>query len=687
MSSPYDYHLPCLNSSCKSFGTPHPNCKCYFAGGGEVGYFCSAEKPHDKGCEYYMESGGNVPSRTPEMINPTGDDPMRNQPTVADQPAASDQPTTAPPPTAPIQQPVETADNFDPIDFVQQHEAQPTGFDPNKFVNDYEGVGGEQPDNAYTSTLGQNFNPADFVQQYEGTSQSAPESLSDQIKVGAEGFSQGYLSDIAKVLEVKSGMSTLPAIEQRQADYPTEHAVMKMAGIMSSWMGGPAEKISTLAGSKILGNVLAGVAFSAGDNITKSLLGQPGGDPKTAVAASLIDGGISGLTNAAVGGLFSGAGAAFEAMPQAAQKSMQWLAKNPVSKAIRAAEIATLGSALVTHTVPRLIIGDAAYTAVKNQLHPVIKQVLGNTMAEADKYAGDALLNAMSKTNFFGIPAAIQYAQRITNGMTKINGPIESMFKAGAQQYVSPTKDRINKEIRDWMDGGGIIKEYQDYHYGFGAAGSSDLYKRDAPQRRPTFADGGEVAPDQQTNHFANLYPTENILLNETRGRVSNYLNSLRPTENYNKAPFDEKMPQKEKERAYRDAVEIAGDPVSILKHVNNGTLTPDLMKHFTSMYPEVHDLFSKRITERMVQAQLKDEKPPYSKRQSMSLFLGTDLDSSFSPIAIQTIQALYANKQAPQQPQAPVKNKKGTSSLSKGPSAHLTDDQAREQRMQNQKA
>lgn len=66
----YDAGLPCKNSSCKSHGKPHPNCKCYggFAGGGKVEPFCSSDKMHEKTCEYYAEGGDVVPQHPdPEM--------------------------------------------------------------------------------------------------------------------------------------------------------------------------------------------------------------------------------------------------------------------------------------------------------------------------------------------------------------------------------------------------------------------------------------------------------------------------------------------------------------------------------------------------------------------------------------------------------------------------------------------
>lgn len=52
---------PCKNRSCKSFGSPHPNCQCYgMAKGGEVGSFCDKDQEHKPGCKY--ANGGKAES-------------------------------------------------------------------------------------------------------------------------------------------------------------------------------------------------------------------------------------------------------------------------------------------------------------------------------------------------------------------------------------------------------------------------------------------------------------------------------------------------------------------------------------------------------------------------------------------------------------------------------------------------
>ncbi len=123
---------------------------------------------------------------------------------------------------------------------------------------------------------------------------------------------------------------------------------------------------------------------------------------------------------------------------------------------------------------------------------------------------------------------------------------------------------------------------------------------------------------------------------------------------------------------------------MKILEHVNRGDLTPEDMKHFTSMYPEVHRHLSKKMTEKIVESQLNGESPPYKKRQAMSLFMGASLDSTFTPTAISMIQGMYSMN-GQQQPQG-QKPKKSGSPLSKMAPSSLTDAQARTQREQNSK-
>lgn len=106
MGAEKNHSPPCINPSCKSFGKPHPNCRCYggkmgmyggYAEGGEVDdkYFCDDNRAHFKDCEYYAEGGDVEPvevASVPQQEIAQGTQPE----TVVEEPAASPDLNSAP---------------------------------------------------------------------------------------------------------------------------------------------------------------------------------------------------------------------------------------------------------------------------------------------------------------------------------------------------------------------------------------------------------------------------------------------------------------------------------------------------------------------------------------------------------------------------------------------------------------
>jgi hypothetical protein len=95
---------PCINPSCKSYGKSHPNCRCYggktgqtheemfFADGGKVnGSYCSEDRAHQKGCEYF-KAGGMSGEESEAEAAPS------ETPSPSETPAPSGQPVAAPTP-------------------------------------------------------------------------------------------------------------------------------------------------------------------------------------------------------------------------------------------------------------------------------------------------------------------------------------------------------------------------------------------------------------------------------------------------------------------------------------------------------------------------------------------------------------------------------------------------------------
>lgn len=540
--------------------------------------------------------------------------------------------------------------------------------------------------------------PGSATPNWEELSTEPPQSddggYLEQAKAGLEGASQGLLGPLAPAIETGLGISTKEAIAKRQQDFPLTHGIAEGATFVGSLLAGtgeagliaraaaPIAEAANLgkAGTLVLKAAVESASLAGSDEMTKAFLGVPGSDPEHPVSAALLNVGAAGLVGGLTGGVFSlgegmiGKGidslngpkgiAATEKFLDALGDSKDPLGDLGVTNKISGAISKTIAWPLAMKTGT----GQIGYEAVQEAVDHVVKKMVG----KANPYASDAIIKAILTNEVSGVPNAVHYATQAARGAQKAVSGVSALFKVGSAQIAPEISEAARNTFKEFIENGQVDQQLQN------------SMQDDA--QHPHFAQGGEVkaAPNQA---FSKIFPEQNTLLNTAKGRISTYLNKIRPLENKPKAAFDDDAPNKEQKRQYEKAVDLAINPMSILDHINKGDLTPEHMGHFSSMYPEVHKFLSNEMTKQITEAQIKKEKPPYEKRQAMGMFIGADLDSSFSPLAIQTIQGLYANKQAAQQQQAPTKSKKGTSTLSKGPSAYLTDSQAREQRQQNQKA
>ncbi len=260
----------------------------------------------------------------------------------------------------------------------------------------------------------------------------------------------------------------------------------------------------------------------------------------------------------------------------------------------------------------------------------------------------------------------------VHHGHRKLNAHIDHLFKGG--DVDDEDHEKSKKSIHEWIEKGGIEDDLK-----------KELYTQNTPQR---FADGGKVNKEDHglhNHHVSNAYPEQNIMLQTAKGRVSNYLSSIKPQKNSPKLAFDAEPDQRQQTKSYNSALGIAAHPLSILKKIKKGTIEPDDVTHLKNLYPELDGVITKRLTEKITEAQLKNEKPNYKIRQGMSLYLGVPLSGEMSPQNIMAAQATFKGKQAPQQQDGQGAPKKSTSSLSKMDDSMMTSTQARVGREQKQ--
>ncbi len=226
-----------------------------------------------------------------------------------------------------------------------------------------------------------------------------------------------------------------------------------------------------------------------------------------------------------------------------------------------------------------------------------------------------------------------KYDKSVAKGHKSLSSIVKNIFDGSDVEHVDHEKSK--DDIHDWLESGGIANEMQNEIYN----------QNEAPK---LFAEGGSVKKDSKDTGVFNdhpigtVYPRQNMLLNGIKGRASNYLGSLMPQKNAPRMAFDDLPDQSEKKKSYRRALGIAANPMSIFKKIQKGTLEPEHVEHMNALYPELGEVFKKKLTEEIVKSQLNGKKPSYKVRQGLSLFLGTPLSSEMSPQNIAAAQATF---------------------------------------------
>jgi len=562
-----------------------------------------------------------------------------------------------------------------------------------------------------------------------------------QALTALEGLGQGIAGPVPAAIEY--GLSKLaPETAQnlsltpedmaaRQAENPKIHAATEATGLIGGLLTGTGEAalvgkamerfapagISALGkvGSAALQGALTNATVQGGDEATGWILGQ--GDPGHAVGSALANIGAAGLFGLAGG-----------AMGQVAGSKLQDIINKNVGSKIspflegveQAARGKSLNALSEEANITEKMAGSKLYHQLTSSLFPQIGGSIGAVEGARSGYEEDGLSGAgvgllkgaaegavtgwainaglkpivstfgkkftapilakiLSSGTADGLGDAINYATTVKGGYDKLDRSVGNLFKIGTfvpQQAANLVNINENRDKLDaFLENGGVTNAVKD-----------DMLANTPPM----FAEGGDVEKKKpnildRNSNISIHFPEQGMLMAAAKSRISNYLNGLRPVKDSPKLAFDDAPDNTEQKRSYNKALDLANDPMEVLNHVQAGTLEPDHVKHLTSMYPEVYNLMGKTITDHISKAQLDGTKPTYKVRQSLSLLLGTALSGDLVPQNIQAAQNVFSAQQPPASgQQAPVKNKKNTSTLSKVDDQFLTPTQAAQRDQQN---
>lgn len=497
-----------------------------------------------------------------------------------------------------------------------------------------------------------------------------------KVLTAVEGFGRGLTAGLTDTLAsgMRKGASFFGVPEEylhyvapkfqdiaaRQEQNPITSTVSEVAGNIGLMSSLPQ------IGSRALNGMLQTAIIAGGDELSKAMLGH--GDPIDAVASHIAESGAVGFLGGALFGKAEKLGTkALEAIEKSkvGNKLPSFLSGIGHAASFPGAEAVSLGNSALTKaeikeldekafrygqkffnsyavTAPKAIAriaapslggylggwgGAGASIALERGLELAAPKVSQNVI-------GPALLKAAATGTTEKIGDLIDHATKISKGAQKISKGVEALFESGADKFLNyEASEKDRQKLREFIESGGINKEVQDQAQSEGIPTQN-------------FAQGGNVE-HPESNPIARVYPEQNTLMATAKGRVSGYLNSIRPVQNPT-LPFDSVHKDKQKNRDYEKALDLANQPLRILKHIKDGTLSPKHLMAFNSMYPELHSHLSKKITQKMTENKTKDsKKPPYKTRQALSLFLGSSLDSTLTPASIQASQMVFAQQKA----------------------------------------
>lgn len=648
----YNAGLPCKNSACKSYGKPHPNCRCWgeMAEGGEV-EFCSSDRAHQADCEYFAEGG---------QVNGTDDPP----------PVAEDLGTDEPPPGM-----ADEGGTDEPP--PGSSEASPSYSAPTSIGDALTRLGGSGLLQGETPAQ-----PADGERITPDQMAMLGKQNEDAARIAGLVTGAGVVGAAAKASEAMVGSKIIQQAIQGGLIQTTDE--------VSKWLMGE-ENPEGAAGSlmAIGANTLfsgffgaASEGLSKGASLGMKKLAEEKFGKKALSFLSGLGYGASRTSPGARSVITEIASKGQDGLDMATFKQgMNYFDKlaAPAGGALIGAtsgwhEDGVLGA--LTGAVKGALYGQGAKFAVKT----------------SSKVLAPALLKVLSSGNVKGIAQAIDHAAQVAHGSKIVDRSIESLFSkapALSSQAVSAYGgDKLKRDLDMFLGKGGMDQSVQEQIYDMQSSNEEPEYQ---------YAEGGDVKKSKrheqkdrpppvlkEDDGVSIHYPAQNMLLSAARGRVSNYLKGMRPQANMPRLPFDDEPDTRQAKKSYDRALNIAVAPLSVMHEIQKGTIEPEHIKHLNAMYPELTSLLQKRATQKIVEAQLSGKKPPYKIRQGLSLLMGASLSSEMTPQSIQAAQSVFANKNQ-QQPAAPKQGggSSATSKLSKSDQAYLTGSQARQKRAQ----
>jgi hypothetical protein len=195
---------------------------------------------------------------------------------------------------------------------------------------------------------------------------------------------------------------------------------------------------------------------------------------------------------------------------------------------------------------------------------------------------------------------------------------------------------------------------------------------------------------DQLTEHLANTHPMLDTVapgiaphVHAAASNAIQFLASKLPNMG-NELPEDD-LPtiSKSNKKDWMDLHEAVSNPLSVLDHAKNGTLTQNHVAALKTVYPDLHQEIVQKLQSELTEHKENGGTLSNSRKRAIGMLMEAPLDSNHTFIAAQTIMNANAGAQRPQTAQQTPKKATGVElkQIDKTDDLYQTSDQAREMR------
>jgi hypothetical protein len=274
------------------------------------------------------------------------------------------------------------------------------------------------------------------------------------------------------------------------------------------------------------------------------------------------------------------------------------------------------------------IISDAIEKPVKEYFAPLLGRVLSGS----------------SNINPEAFNAVLNVAESASRGLNLVNSSVRDALAGKVASYASIPDSKIKK-----------------------LENAADLYQSDPTK----FLDMGQ--------NLAHYEPVHAAAQNGILDRALPLIAQMKPRTQAMGILDNEIKPSAVEMREYKRGLKIIDDPLQIMNHVARGDISPNDVRLFHTVYPDLGRLTHDTITKQLIEMKAKNKLPPYKVRLGLSMLMGIPLDSTMTPSSIAMNQAKAPGMTQQQSQEGAQKQGRALKSLSSVPGIYATAQEAKE--------